>query len=81
MEDDTIETILGTVASVLEEHNKILLYHRQNIERLFGEIAKIKQILDTPNSPDAPSSTDTEFIKSMTARLQALSKTIDEKKL
>ena len=83
MKDDTqIDNILGDVASILELHSLTLQQHRQAIERLFAEIAEVKkQLSDKSKSHDARHSIDTEFVESMTARLKAISKTIDDKKL
>jgi len=83
MKDDTqIDNILGDVASILKLHSLTLQQHRQAIERLFAEIAEVKkQLSDKSKSPDARNSTDTEFIESMTARLKAISQTIDKGKL
>ena len=81
MENDTpIENILDDVVTVLELHTQILQQHRQAIERLFAEIAGLHdQILDKSKSPDALNSTDPKFIGSATARLKAISKTVEEK--
>lgn len=79
MTDDTPETILTNVVAVLEENIKILQHHRSALEQLFRETAEIKQRLDKLESSDSLDSNDTDFLKDMTVRLKAISKTIEEK--
>jgi hypothetical protein len=79
MENDAPETILTNVVAVLEEHTKILLYHRHMFEQLFTEIAELNRRLDQSQSADSLDSSDVKFIADMSARLKAISNTLEQK--
>ena len=73
------ETILTNVVAVLEEHTKVLLYHRQVFEQLFTETAELKRRLDELQSADSLDSSDVNFIADVSARLKAISNTLEQK--
>ena len=77
--NDTPETILSNVVAVLEEHNKIFLLHRRELEQIFRDNAEIKQRLDKLESAGSRDSNDAEFLKDATARLKAISTILDKK--
>jgi len=77
--DESVDSILNAVVAIMEVQNQLIEQHRHYIERLFAEIAEIKKrIPDQLNPPDALSSTDAEFLAHITARLKAISSTIDK---
>jgi len=84
--DESVDSILNTVVAIMEVHNQLIEQHRHYIERLFAElerslaeIAEIKKrIPDQLKPPDALNSTDAEFLAHITARLKAISSTIDK---
>jgi hypothetical protein len=81
MNDVTIETLLNDIAAILEEHNNVLLSHRKALDHVLRETAKIKEALTKLKSGDPLDSTDANFIKDMTLRLESISRTIKEKGL
>jgi membrane-associated HD superfamily phosphohydrolase len=78
MNDDAPETVLTNVVDVLEEHTKILQNYRQLFEQLFREIREIKPRLEKLESADSLDSSDTQFLKHVVVRLQAISKSIPD---
>ena len=78
-DDDAPETILSDVVAVLEEHTRIFQLYRQEVEQLFRDTAEIKQRLDKLESADSLDSNDAKFLKDITARLKAISTTLDKK--
>jgi uncharacterized coiled-coil protein SlyX len=78
-DDDEVTTILTQIADALEEHNKILAAHQKHLERLSREVAilndRVKQI-EVANSLN-PS--DAKFLASVSARLKAISSTLEDK--
>jgi len=77
--DESIEKILDDVAAVLEEHNKILLSHRQMFEQLFKQTAALNQKVDQLKSADSLGSSDVKFVADMIARLKAISDALEQK--
>jgi hypothetical protein len=78
MDNDAPETILSNVVAILEEHNKIFQLHCRELEQLFRDNAEMKQRLDKLESAGSIDS-DEKFLKDMTARLKAISTTLDKK--
>jgi hypothetical protein len=79
MENDAPETMWANVAAVLEEQTKILLYHRQVLEHVLTETAELKRRLDELQSADSLDSSDVNSISDVSARLKAISKTLEQK--
>jgi hypothetical protein len=79
MENDAPETMWANVAAVLEEQTKILLYHRQVLEYVLTETAELKRRLDELQSADSLDSSDVNSISDVSARLKAISKTLEQK--
>jgi hypothetical protein len=79
MNDDTAETILNQIAAILEEHTTVLKSHRENFEHLIKEVGQIKRRLEKLEAADSLDSTDVKFIADTTARLKAISATLDAK--
>lgn len=77
--DDVATTVLSQIADALEEHNKILAVHRKYIERLSGEIAGIKKDVEDLKASDFRDTSDAKFIAGVSARLKAISTTLEAK--
>ena len=77
MDNDTPETILNNITAILEEHTTILQSHRQNFEHLLKEVGHIKRRLEKIEAADSLDSSDAKFIADTTARLKAISATLD----
>jgi len=79
MDHETVDTLLNKIAAVLEEHNLILVNHRQNIEQIFKEVVLVKERLQKLESSDSDKSVDADFIAEMNARLEAISNSLRAK--
>ena len=77
--DDVSTTVLTQIADALEEHNKILAAHRKHLERLSGEVAGLKKKVEELDSADSVDSNDVKFIQDVSARLKAISNSLDTK--
>jgi hypothetical protein len=77
MENDTPETILNKITAILEEHNTILQSHRENFDHLVKEVGQIRRRVEKLEAADSLSSTDAKFIADTTARLKAISTSLD----
>jgi len=79
--DESFDSILNTVVTLMEAQIQISQQHRHYIEQLFAEIAEIKKRTpDQLNPSDGRGSTDAEFLAHITARLKAISSTLDKEK-
>ena len=79
MDDNTPETLLNTITAILEEHTTILTSHRQNFDHLVKEVGHIKRRLEKIETADSLDSSDAKFVADTTARLKAISATLDAK--
>ena len=76
-DDDMPTTCLTQITEVLEKHTEILADHRKYLERLFEEVTVVKKKIESLETKDSLESSDAEFLKTVTARLQAISTSID----
>ena len=78
--DDIPVTVLTIAVDILEEHNRIFLEHKQLLEGLSKAVAEIKKRVGKLEEADSSlDSSDAEFLKSVTTRLQKIGATIPEK--
>jgi uncharacterized coiled-coil protein SlyX len=75
-DDDMPITFLTQITEVLEKHTEILAEHRKYLERLFEEVTAVKKKVESLEEKPLDSS-DVEFLKTVSARLQAISTSID----
>ena len=75
-DDDMATTFLTQITEVLEKHNEILAEHRKYLERLFEEVTAVKKKVESLEEKPLDSS-DVEFLKTVFARLLAISTSID----
>ena len=75
-DDDMPTTFLTQITEVLEKHTKILAEHRKYLERLFEEVTAVKRKVESLEEKPLDSS-DVEFLKAVSTRLQAISTSID----
>jgi len=75
-DDDMPTTFLTQIAEVLEKHTEILAEHRKYLERLFSEVTAVKKKVESLEKKTLDSS-DAEFLKTVSTRLQAISNSID----
>jgi len=79
VDSETVDNLLDKMAAVLEEHTLILVSHRQNLEHLSKEVARVKRRVEKLETSDSNKSDDAKFIAEMTARLKAISDSLRAK--
>jgi len=79
MSDETPETILNTVAAIMEKHNEILQSHRQAWEDIYRDLAELTKRVEKLEADGTLDQRDTELIMDTFTRLKAISITIDKK--
>ena len=75
-EDDMPTTFLTQITEVLEKHTETLAQHRKHLEKLFDEVTALKKKVESLDEQPLDSS-DVEFLKTVSTRLQAISNSID----
>jgi len=78
-DEDVTTTVLAQIADALELHNKILADHQKHLQRLSGEVAGIKKKVEDLEVAGSLDSSDAKFIAGVSARLKAISSTLDAK--
>jgi uncharacterized coiled-coil protein SlyX len=76
-DDDMPTTCLTQITEVLEKHNEILAEHRKYLERLFEEVTAVKKKIESLEAEKSLDSSDVEFLKTVTTRLQAIATSIE----
>jgi len=79
MSENTLETILNKIFSILEEHTRIIQSYEQHSERLFLEVARIKERVQKLEAGGSVNSNDAKFVADVSARLKAISDTLHER--
>jgi hypothetical protein len=72
-------TVLNQITSALEEHNKMLLSHRQYLGQILEDVGEIKQRLGDLEAASSLDSSDTKFLIEMSDRLTAITATLEKK--
>jgi hypothetical protein len=79
MEDDTSVTIINNIVATLEEHNKILVNHRDAFQDVYGQLTNLKEELREIKKLNSLNSSDAQFIADIIARLTAITNTVKQK--
>ena len=84
MEDDNddmpVTIMMATTADILEKHTLIFLEHKELLKSLSKEVAEIKERVGKLEKADSSlNSSDADFLKDVTTRLQKIGATIPNK--
>ena len=79
MSEYTPETISNKIVSILEEHTRIIQSYEQRFERLFLEVARIKERVQKVEAGGSFNSNDAKFVADVSARLKAILDTLHER--
>jgi uncharacterized coiled-coil protein SlyX len=78
-DNDMPTTFLTQITEVLEIHTEILADHRKSLEKLFEEVSALNKKVESLEEKPLDSS-DVEFLKTVSKRLEAITASIHSKR-